>query len=918
MVLVAILCGCGDRAAVGGKRAEDLSAWLKSQEYSTYETFRHADRQPAHPSSPDGLTLGSPSVFAAIGCQPDDLSAVNVFWCDRRTHRPLAKPLTVHLRVRGRGIPPAEARQPMPLSGFPEQRLRRIRHTAIAVSESSREDLTVTCVDFAPMAEEHNFLARWFLVENTGEASRRVSILLDVTAPGEWTALGPNSFQLGDTFGVVSDGELQLRHEQMGLDLGGIAPGEQASAAVLLTGSDNPARLPDQAAHARASLPGLLDLLEETKRDWESWCLARPLQTGDERTDDLLDSLLCLVRAHVGPEAVHTGSLRYPHNRAWVRDSYWVQRALLELGRTEEARLNLDFFHRAWRESGIASYYEIPGRSSSAYGYHGVELPHYLVLMVRDAEQKAGMDGAGYWDMVQGCLDAATVPPSGLQPMNGDETWLLAAPVRELDYLLDNSWLLIASADYGAALAARLGDTERAARYQSMSSRARRAIDDFIQPAARATWFAAGRGADRSLDYSLCPGVLARGAILGVLPSTDPHLSAGLIAAWDALSYDRGLRTHPRSATISGGTPGYVLWAGADCPGCGFITALAQRMPQFSSATGCVWEFHDMYDPSWGGEKRRLWDSAVLLAGLVRVLFEVQQSADGLRFLPRAPLATAPAGERRAGQPPGPAEARFLGEELLSRAGTALVLHRGSAEHASHIARQLTRQCSMQVGIGTYDGQPPAEESAIIVLRGRPPSGWTESGGYWVRDWDGPPQLWVRNKGHVFRDTERVLTDLLLRVSPQRERPAPFPDASYELAARFGELASGDVAVSASSRSRRGIGRLTLPEGEVVLKVGASQLAVRAQPDPRRAGIVALRVSAAASRPDPAELNVTLPPGWWLLYARDMTGRWDRVRDPVGLLGLADGRTQLSYEFSPGEEPIYLSFDLARLEVPSL
>jgi hypothetical protein len=308
----------------------------------------------------------------------------------------------------------------------------------------------------------------------------------------------------------------------------------------------------------------------------------------------------------------------------------------------------------------------------------------------------------------------------------------------------------------------------------------------------------------------------------------------------------------------------------------------------------------------------------VLLAGLVRVLFEVQQSDDGLRFLPRAPLATAPPGERQFGQPPGPAEARFLGAELLSRAGTALVLHRGSAEHASHIARQLTRQCNLQVGLGAYEGEPPADESAITVSRRHPPSGWTESGGYWVRDWDGPPQLWVQNKGHVFRDTERVLTDLLLRVSPQRERPAPFPDANYELAARFGELASGEVAVSASSRSRRGTGRLTLPEGEVALRAGASQFSVRAQPDPRRAGIVALRVSAAAPRPDPAELSVTLPPGWWLVYARDMTGRWDRVRDPVGLVGLADGRRRLSYEFSAGEEPIHLSFDLARLEVPSL
>ncbi len=918
LISAAILSGCSGRSPVGGERAEELRAWLDAQEYSSYETFSRAGAQPAQPSSPDGLTLGSPNVFAAIGCEPDDVSAINVFWCDRRTQRPLAKPLVVHVGARGPGISRREATESAPLKTFPEQRLRRVRHTCIAVSESKRDDLSVTCVDFAPMAQEHNFLARWFLVENTGTDTRLVRVVLGITAPGEPMAADPNCCQLGETFAVVSDGELQVRRERIEVGLGRLRPGERASAALLLTAVDDPGRLPDQMARARAALPDLFDLLEQTKSDWESWCLAVPLRTGEERMDDLLDSLLCLVRAHIGPEAIHTGSLRYPHNRAWVRDSYWVQRALLELGRTQEARLNLDFFHRAWRDSGIASYYEIPDRTSTAYGYHGVELPHYLVLMVRDAEQKADVDGAGYWDMVSACLDAAAVPSSGLQPMNGDETWLLAAPVRELDYLLDSSWLLAASAGYGAELAARMGDVERATRYQSMSSRARKTLDDFLPSAERAGWLAVGRGADGSLDCSLCPGVLARGAILGVLPSTAQHLSTGLRTAWTALGYDRGLRTHPRSTTISGGTPGYVLWAGADCPGCMFVPALAERMLQFSSATGCVWEFHDLHDPSWGGEKRRLWDSAVLLAGLVHASFEVQESATGPRFVPRGPLATAPPAGGEVHQSVGAPGGSVLGDELLSRAGRALILHRDSAEHAAHIARELTRQCNRPIGIARYDGKPPTDESAVILSRGPPPGGWRSwAGGYWTREWDGPPQLWVRNTGRVFADTENVLTDLLLRLTPQRERPAPYPDANYELAARFAGLTSGEADVSAFSPRRRASGRLKLPEGEVTLSAGDSELTVRAGPDRQHAGILDLEVSAAGPRSRAAELTVTLPPGWWLVYARDMTGRWDRVRDPVGEAGLPDGRTRLSYHFSAGEDPIYLSFDLARLEVPS-
>ncbi len=199
-------------------------------------------------------------------------------------------------------------------------------------------------------------------------------------------------------------------------------------------------------------------LLEQTRVNWEKWCAQTPFTTGDQRTSDLLDSLLCLVRSHVGAQAIHTGSLRYPHNRAWVRDSYWVQRTLLELGRVPEAKVGLDFFHRAWQQHGLASSYYTTNGRPVAYGYSRVELPHYLVLMVRDADWYGRVPAKPYWDMVRGCLDRAAVTGSGLQPMNGDETWILAAPVRELDSMLDNSWLLIASAEYGSKLAQRMGD----------------------------------------------------------------------------------------------------------------------------------------------------------------------------------------------------------------------------------------------------------------------------------------------------------------------------------------------------------------------------------------------------------------------------------------------------------------------------
>lgn len=898
-ILLGVLSGCAGRPPSGAKRAAALSAWLAKQQLSSWHTFKHTGATPERPPSPDGLTLGSPNVFAAIGTNPNDLTSLDVFWADGRTGRPMVKPLTVSILARGKGISRQAAKQPVPLASFPEQTLSRLRHTSIAVSESKRDDLKVTIVDFAPMSKDSNFLCRWFVIENTGKRLRRVNLLLKTMTQGEQHRLDDHALQVGDKLALVSDAALSLREERIQLSVGRIDPGERAAAALLLVAARDSKEVETEVQQARAALPHMLELLEETKLDWEAWCARSSLKTGDERTDDLLDSLLCLVRSHIGSAAIHTGSLRYPHDRAWVRDSYWVQRALLELGYRDEAKLNLDFFHAAWKASGIASYYGIATRGSTAYGYHGVELPHYLVLMARDAERMGGVDGKAYWDMVSACLDAAAVPTSGLQPMNGDETWLLAAPVRELDAMLDNSWLLIASAEYGAGLAARIGDAKRAAAYRGLASRARSAVSRFV---TRDGWFATGVGGDGSQDLSLCPEVLARAAILGVLPASDPRISSGLAAAWSRLSFERGIRTHARSATISGGTPGYVLWAAAS-GGPAFVPELAKRVLDFASATGCVWEYHDLYDAAWGGEKRRLWDSAVLLAGLTHALFTREESSGKVSFAPR-PLAEV---RRAALAPP------FDGERLLKDFGKVLVLHQASPQHAARVALELARQRNSIFRIHAYPGKPPAGNSAIIISRSRPPAGWRQVADYWVRDWSGPPQLWVQNKGHVYLDTDRVVNDLMSCLAPMREKPAPFPDADFDLTARFGEATGGEAEVTVLSLFRHAEGRVSLAGGQLELKPGSAQVTCRTRLDQERR-LLDFTLTIAPHQTQ-LEAEVTFPAVWWLVYARDMEGRWDRVRDPVGEIRLPDGRIRLEYSFRASDQPLSLTFSLARLAV---
>ena len=64
---------------------------------------------------------------------------------------------------------------------------------------------------------------------------------------------------------------------------------------------------------------------------------------------------------------------------------------------------------------------------------------------------------------------------------------------------------------------------------------------------------------------------------------------------------------------------------------------LAKRVLRFASATGCVWELHDIYDPAWAGEKRRLWDSAVVLMGMTHALLRRSPGTTGFS-LPSPPF----------------------------------------------------------------------------------------------------------------------------------------------------------------------------------------------------------------------------------------------------------------------------------------
>jgi hypothetical protein len=173
--------------------------------------------------------------------------------------------------------------------------------------------------------------------------------------------------------------------------------------------------------------------------------------------------------------------------------------------------------------------------------------------------------------------------------------------------------------------------------------------------------------------------------------------------------------------------------------------------------------------------------------------------------------------------------------------------------------------------------------------------------------------LWVKNRGNVYADTDPVLTDLLSYLPPQRERPSAFPDANFELASRFGEAPSGVARITALSNGHSSERTLDLAGEQADLTLGDTQIKVQTYVE--KPGTMTLAVTA--TRPAAAELSLTLPSGWWLLYARDMTGKWDRVADPVREERLPDGRVRLNYSLRASKETFSVGFQLARLGVGS-
>jgi hypothetical protein len=903
-----LLSGCAGKESAAG--ATKLQAWLDRQHYSSWETFCGPNHQ--IPRKPDGFTLGSRHIFAGIGCDPKDLSQIEPLFGSRKSIRALPSPLLFALQRGG---------ETTPLSQFDQQRLRRVSHSGIIVGTSKSGGAEVTLVDFAPTAPESNCLVRLVIVKNLGERARFSLIFSGIFA--ELTALDSKTLLINSRLGIASDHDLRTRpaesRSEISLTLGYIGKGQSRSGVIVFVPAKYRPQVLQDLKPAKKLLADPVRALENTRLEWAAWRRRIKTPGGDSRREELIDSLLCLVRSHIGFTAIHTGSLHYAHTRAWVRDNYWVARALLEVGLKKEAKLNLDFFFSAWQKSGLASYYDIAGRRGFAYGDMQVELPHYPVLMVRDAEQKGGIAARPYWPMVKDCLNRGRLDPNGLQPVNGDESWLLAANIDPLDYVLDNSLLFIAAREYGADLARRMGEVKAAEKYAGEAKHARQALEHWLIDPRHHRFAAAASGEpdNRQIDEYPLTGSFARPIVLGLYAADDPRLRAGLLACWEDLNYPEGVRAYSRSDIIDGGTPGYLLYAASEA-GLGFAPELEKRVIQgFCSATGCVWELQSGTDPVWGGEKRRLWDSAVLLMALLH-----RSKASPKSSL--LPAASASGTSLRLPLPASP-------EQLV-------ILENHSPAPARELATQLARYYGAPLAVKSWSGGFPETGDCIFIsptppsrlpaTSGKlPPAGdnytWLSLAGLSPR---GQNIIWVKNTGKVFADLRGVEYDLFRSALPRRQ-PAPYPKSDLDLAGRIGEKPAGilPVAVVCSQPLTIACGakREKTAQGNFFLDLAAPAAAQNSQKIPGKGDrqnpainnlkisatvedekIVALSVGASAlpGAATTARVAITFPAGWWLLEASRLQSSWNRLTDPIDEVPRPDGSRTFVFRItlSPG------------------
>jgi hypothetical protein len=671
--------------------SEKIIRWIQGQEYCLWESYDLPDYEVAPynsvhyrdrilPRKPDGFTFGNKEVFGAVGCIVEnsviDVSAINVICGPNKAYTP------IHWRNGGSvefqieyGIR-AESNR-LPLREFHHKQQRRVRNSAIIVSRLIDSDIEVGIVDFAPRGPDLPVIVRLVVIENrTAVGISDLALEVLVSQTGEIWTIGevlPDSLLLandgykweqpyqfdGPFLGLhvdrpeeetIAEGEGNLRYVgttyQEGkqivaaaIHFGGVGPFESRAAVLYLI----PAETRDGFREVVGKLAGVdaLEALDRTHTAWVQWSKEVTAEASDRKLEDYINSLQCILKNQEGKEAIHVGTVRHVHSLINTRDNYWTQRGLLKAGRFAEARKNLELFWRAWQRCGIVGNYDAQRKVAFTLRTveERVEMPACFLLMLRDVFAATGDESLleRMWPMVEDAANTQLVTEEDLLIANGDETWLWAVMINELDSVVDNSFLAVPALEFAAEVAERRGSAEKARAWRELASRIRGATKRLMFLPAEER-YAAARDSDGILDETPMTNPLSRPPIVGYAPARAEEIYQGLMDCWRLLRVGDIVRAHSRTSMLNGNTLGYFLHAVADLD-VPFASDFVRGILDFSDTTGCLWEFHDIYndDPVWMAQKRTCWDSAVALEGLLHYLFGAEPIEEGIQIAPHCP-----------------------------------------------------------------------------------------------------------------------------------------------------------------------------------------------------------------------------------------------------------------------------------------
>ena len=396
----------------------------------------------------------------------------------------------------------------------------RIRGTAVFVTRLASAALSLWLVDFAPRGEgivggegidggegivggegidgtaASQTFVRMLVVYNRGCAVARGLSLSVETTVGE-ASEGLITEIIGDDLRILaagfagSTGPVEADGRRLVLDIGTIAPGEQAAAEFLFAFArcgEDPKAIFDAAAGLDPD-----EMLEATLAWWKDFTGdGAAVVTSDDRFNDLIEGLSVTIAAQ---QAATGGTAQMSeYSGTWLRDIMGPARFYPLVGRNGDYRRMLDYYWLAALDKGnIANSMDIDIELESLppepdweslptfSGRESAESPSYLVL-----HYKAWLDATSDWTpveerygMLRHALIHQDIRDNCLLPFSDDETFRIAMAAsfghslfneyQKTHLSANSSFLFVAAAEFMIGVAEHMGFAGHAEEYAQMA-----------------------------------------------------------------------------------------------------------------------------------------------------------------------------------------------------------------------------------------------------------------------------------------------------------------------------------------------------------------------------------------------------------------------------------------------------------------